>query len=105
METSRTIAKAEKAIRDALLKMENSNEYEVVVLQTIDRDYWEFVLAKKMVHKEKTHYLEIGLYAITRATYPDSSLLIKVTNIAYSYEGMIEQLARVMDEMWNHRIL
>ena len=96
------MTKAEKAIQEAMLKGNFSENGSVIMLQDIDKDYWEFLISMNKVRNGKTFWNEVSLFCVTRATFPDPSLLVKVTNIAYSWESMVKELARVMDALWNH---
>ena len=103
------MTKAEKAIWTAMYETLPKEELEkkrrLIMLQNIDKDYWEFgvVLTHDKDDSGKIDHWVAELWIMTRYIYPDAIRVLCLSNLAYSPEGAVKEMARVMDTIWNHK--
>lgn len=94
---------AKTVIRRALFEIytidEIKREPRTVMLQDIDKAYWEFVVKQEFVDYGKVFYFTASLFVVTQETFPEVVPLIIASNIGYRPEEIIEEMAKVITRM------
>ena len=88
-------------------KEEFENGRKFIFLQYIDKDYWEFGITLEHDKDEsgKINHWVAGLWVMTKYLYPDAIRVLCLSNLAYSPEGAVKEMAKVMDTMLNHKMV